>query len=88
MAADEADALLFSQTHFTEAVNHVRLSGKLLDANHSSGLYMRQRTGRCIGAAFRRYRLVLIRFFHCEEVSLATRQWQGGFCRINAQSVV
>ena len=37
MAADEPDALLFTQSHLPEAVNDVGFSGELLDANHGAG---------------------------------------------------
>ena len=70
MAADEPNALLFAQTHFTKAVNYVGLSGELFDANHRTGFDMRKRAGRRFGATFRRRRLILIRFLHCSEVSL------------------
>ena len=71
MAADEADALLLSQTHFAETIDHVRLGGQLLDANHGARLDMREWAGCRIGAAIRRCEWAFIRFFHCSEASSA-----------------
>src|SRR5882762_7938725 len=50
MPADEADALLLAQTHFAEAIHHVRLHRQLLDANHRARRHGRERTGRRLGA--------------------------------------
>jgi len=69
MSADEPDALLLAQAHFTEAVNHVLLCGELFDANHGAGFDVRKRAGRCFGAAFGWRILGLTRFFHCGEAS-------------------
>lgn len=81
MAADEPDALLLSQAHFTEAINDVGLSRELLDANHCAGLDVRERASHRFSAAFCRGWLSLIRFFHCGEASSVARQAQGSFCR-------
>src|SRR5689334_11161416 len=43
MPADEADALLFAEAHFAEAIQHVRLHGKLLDANRGASFHRRKR---------------------------------------------
>jgi len=79
MAADEADALFLTHTHFAEAIDHVRLHGQLLDANHRASLDGREgaslRFGATVGGG-----LVCFTSFHCGEPNSAGSGAQGGFC--------
>lgn len=79
MPADEPDALLFAEAHFSQAINHIRLCSQLFDANYGAGLDRRERAGRRFLATSIGWLIFrsLVRLFQREQATRPAQASQG-----------